>query len=83
MALADTTRPGVEAELREAMLTGRLVDWGTGDAAADDPAYGDGWDAQRTVAAALLAELLTNAEGPRRPRALAAGRCPHHRPARN
>jgi hypothetical protein len=46
------------------------VDWRTGDAAADDSAQGAGWDAERTVAAALLAELLTDAEGPRRPRAL-------------
>jgi adhesin HecA-like repeat protein len=60
----------VEQELREAMLTGRLVDWRAGDSGADDPAHGDGWDAQRTVSAALLAELLTNRDGPRRPRAL-------------
>lgn len=70
MALADTTRAGVEHELREAMLTGRLVDWRTGDATDNDPAHGAGWDAQRIVPAALLAELLTNAEGSRRPRAL-------------
>lgn len=42
MALAETTRAGVEDELREAMLTGRLVDWRTGDATADDPAHGAG-----------------------------------------
>ena len=70
MAQAETTRAGVDHELREAMLTGRLVDWRAGDTMADDPAHGAGWDAQRTVAAALLAELLTNAEGPRPPRAL-------------
>jgi hypothetical protein len=60
----------VEDELRQAMLTGQPVDWRSGDSAADDPAHGAGWDAQRTVAAALLAQLLTDAEGPRRPRAL-------------
>jgi hypothetical protein len=60
----------VEQELREAMLTGRPVDWRTGDSKADDPAHGAGWDAQRTIPATLLAELLTNTEGPRRPRAL-------------
>jgi hypothetical protein len=70
MALAETTRAGVEAELREAIRTGQLVDLRTGDPVADDPAHGAGWDAQRTVAAVLLAELLTSAEGPRRPRAL-------------
>jgi hypothetical protein len=70
MALAETTRAGVEDELREAMLTGRSVDWRTGDAEADDPAHGASWDTQRTVAAASLAELLTTTEGSRRPRAL-------------
>jgi hypothetical protein len=68
--LADTTRADAEQELREAILAGRLVDWRTGDARADDPVHGAGWDAQRTVAAALLAELLTNEQGPLRPRAL-------------
>jgi hypothetical protein len=70
MALAETTRAGVEDELREAMLTGRLVDWRTGDATADDPAHGAGWDAQRTVPGALLAKLLTDTEVQPRPRAL-------------
>jgi hypothetical protein len=70
MALAETTRAGVEDELREAMLTGRLVDWRTGDATADDPAQGAGWDAQRTVPGALLAKLLTDTEVQPRPRAL-------------
>jgi hypothetical protein len=70
MALAETTRAGVEDELREAMLTGRLVDWRTGDATADDPAHSAGWDAQRTVPGALLAKLLTDTEVQPRPRAL-------------
>jgi len=70
VAFAETTRAGVEDELREAILTGRLVDWRTGYVTADDPANGAGWDAQRTVPGALLAELLSVAEGPRRPRAL-------------
>jgi hypothetical protein len=68
--LAETTRAGVEDELRAAMLTGRLVDWRTGDATTDDPAHGAGWDAQRTVPGALLAELLAVAARPHRPRAL-------------
>jgi hypothetical protein len=79
---AETTRAGVEDELREAMLTGRLVDWRTGDATADDPAYDAGWDAQRTVPGALLAELLTDVEGPRRPRALRLAGRPRRRPTR-
>src|SRR5215218_4811836 len=70
MALPVTTRTRAEQELREAMLTGRPVDWRTGNSAADDPAHGAGWDVQRTVDAAMLAELLTDTEGPRRPRAL-------------
>jgi hypothetical protein len=69
MALAEATRAGVEDELREAMLTGRLVDWRTGDATADDPAQGAGWDAQRTVPG-LLAKLFTDTEVQPRPRAL-------------
>lgn len=70
MTLAETTRAGVEQELREAMQTGRLVDLRTGNPAADDPAHGAGWDRQRTIPAELLAELLTNTEGSRRPRPL-------------
>src|SRR5215211_224712 len=70
MALAETTRAGVEDELREAIRIGRLVDWRTGDPTIDNPSHGAGWDVQRTVAAALLAELLTTPEGSRRPRAL-------------
>jgi len=70
MVVADATREGVDQELREAILTGQPVDWRTGDATADDPAHGANWDAQRTVAAALLAELLTDVEGSHRPRAL-------------
>ena len=70
MALADTTRNDLEAQLREAIWTGRLVDRRTGNATADDPAQGADWPAQRTVPAALLAEMLTTTEGSRRPRAL-------------
>jgi hypothetical protein len=68
--LADTRRVGVDEELRKAMRTGRLVDLRTGDPAANGPVHGPDWDAQRTVPATLLAELLTNTEGSRRPRAL-------------
>jgi hypothetical protein len=70
MALAEATRDGVEDELREAIMTGRLVDWRTGDTAADDPAQGADWDTQCTVAAPLLVDLLTSTEGARRPQAL-------------
>jgi hypothetical protein len=71
MALAEHTRTDAEDELRQAMMSGRLVDWRTRDATADDPAHGDRWGAQRTVAAALLADLLrTSTAGSRRPRAL-------------
>jgi hypothetical protein len=70
MALADTTRNDVASQLREAIWTGRLVDLRTRDAMADNPAQGAGWPAERTVPAALLAELLATTEGSRRPRAL-------------
>jgi hypothetical protein len=46
------------------------VDWRRRDARADDPAHGAGSDAQRTVPAELLADLLTDTGGSRRPRAL-------------
>ena len=70
LALADTTRTGVDQELGDAILTGQLVDLRTGDPAADDPAHGAGWNSQRTVSAALLADLLTNTKGSPQPRAL-------------
>jgi hypothetical protein len=70
MALANITRRSVERRLRKAIWSGRPVDLRSGNAGADDPAHGAGWDAQRTIAAAVLAELLTNIEGSRRPRAL-------------
>jgi hypothetical protein len=70
MALAHLTQRSMERKLREAIMTGRLVDLRVGDATADDPATGADWPAQRTVAAALLAKVLTSTEGPRRPRAL-------------
>jgi adhesin HecA-like repeat protein len=66
----NTTRRGVERELRKAIWTGRPVDLRTGNATADNPTHGAGWAAQRIVAAALLAELLTSTQGSRRPRAL-------------
>jgi hypothetical protein len=60
----------VEQQLREAILTGRLVDLRTRKPRADDPAHGAGWNSQRTVPAALLVDLLTGTEGSGRPRAL-------------
>jgi adhesin HecA-like repeat protein len=60
----------MERELRDAIWTGRLVDLRTGNATAEDPTNGAAWGAQRTVAVALLAELLTSAVEPRQPRAL-------------
>jgi hypothetical protein len=69
MTPADTSRAGVEQELCDAMLTGRLLDLRAGDYASDT-AHGASWDRQRTVPAALLAELLTSTEGSRRPKVL-------------
>jgi hypothetical protein len=55
-----------DERVRAALGAGRLLDLRTGD--ADDPAHGHTWDAERTVRAGLLAELLTRpADGPTRP----------------
>jgi hypothetical protein len=57
--------------LREAILTGELVDLRSGNASVDDPAHGAGWGAERIVSAEILTELLTKpADSSRRPRAL-------------
>ena len=58
MALAAEIRSGAEDKLRKAMGTGHLVDWRSGEATADNPINGADWDAQRTITAALLVELL-------------------------
>jgi hypothetical protein len=70
VTLAETTRPGAQEELREAISSAQPADWRTGDATADDPAQGASWNAQRTVLGTLLADLLTNTDWLRRPRAL-------------
>jgi hypothetical protein len=44
-----------------AFATGRLVDFGTGDAADDDPADGGGWGPHRQVRAEIIAALLCGA----------------------
>jgi hypothetical protein len=70
MALADSTRTGPEQKVRQAILTGRLVDLRAGQPEADDPAHGADWDEQRTVRAEVLADLLTQQGDKSRPRAL-------------
>jgi hypothetical protein len=70
MAPADERRGGVEQQLREAILTGQLVDLREGDATADAAARGGQWGARRTVPATMLADLLTRVDGPAQPRAL-------------
>ena len=42
----------------EAFATGMLVDFGTGDATADDPAGGETWGTDRQVRAEVIAALL-------------------------
>jgi hypothetical protein len=69
MALVDDDHTSVE-QLREAILTGELVDLRTGRPEDDDPARGDEWDARRSVTAALLVDLLTSPSSSGRPRAL-------------
>ena len=39
MAIGNSTRTGPESDLREAIITGRLVDLSTGHPDADDPAH--------------------------------------------
>jgi hypothetical protein len=70
MASADERHGGVEQQLREAILTGQLVDLREGDTSADAAARGSRWGARRTVPAVLLADLLTRVDGPAPPRAL-------------
>lgn len=70
MASADERHSGVEQQLREAILTGQLVDLREGDTSADAVARGSRWGARRTVPAVLLADLLTRGDGPAQPRAL-------------
>ena len=45
----------------DAFPTGRLVDFGTGNAEDDDPAGGEGWGPDRQVRAEVLAALLCGA----------------------
>lgn len=47
-----------------AFATGRLVDFGTGDPAEDDPANGFDWDPHRQVRAEVIADLLRGALSP-------------------
>jgi hypothetical protein len=70
MAPADERHGGVERQLREAILTGQLVDLREGDTSADAAARGSQWSAGRTVPAVVLVDLLTRGDGPAQPRAL-------------
>jgi hypothetical protein len=47
-----------------AFATGRLVDFGTGNAEDDDPAAGGGWGPRRQVRAEVIAALLCGAVSP-------------------
>jgi hypothetical protein len=66
VALTDDSHIDLEKNLRQAILTGRLVDLRSGKPEADDPAGGGEWDAQRTISAQVLVDLLTSSDGPRR-----------------
>jgi hypothetical protein len=70
MAPADERHGGVERHLRQAILTGQLVDLREGDTSADAAARGSQWGARRTVPAGVLVDLLTQGDGPAQPRAL-------------
>jgi hypothetical protein len=70
MAPTDDSHGDMEQQLREAILTGQLVDLREGDPTADAAARGSEWGARRTVPAVLLANLLTRGDGPDQPRAL-------------
>lgn len=70
MAPTDDSHGDMEQQLREAILTGQLVDQREGNTSVDAAAHGSQWGARRTVPAALLADLLTRGDGPAQPRAL-------------
>lgn len=53
-----------EHRVWEAFATGRLVDFGTGNEADDDPAGGGGWGSHRQVRAEVVAALLSGAVSP-------------------
>jgi hypothetical protein len=53
-----------EQRLWEAFATGKLVDFGTGDATEDDPAGGGTWGTHRQVRAEVIAALLCGALSP-------------------
>jgi len=50
-----------ERQVWDAFATGKLVDFGTGDAEDDDPAGGESWGLDRQVRAQVLATLLCGA----------------------
>jgi hypothetical protein len=53
-----------EHRVWEAFATGRLVDFGAGNEADDDPAGGGGWGPHRQVQAEVVAALLCGAVSP-------------------
>ena len=53
-----------EQQVWGALATGRLVDFGTGDAVEDDPATGGGWGPHRQVRSEVIAALLCGAVSP-------------------
>ena len=53
-----------EQRVWDAFATGSLVDFGTGDAAGEDPAGGVSWGADRQVRAEVIAALLCGALSP-------------------
>ena len=63
MMLGSSFRDLSDAERRisDAFPTGQLVDFGTGEAADDNPASGKGWGPARQVRAEVLAALLCGA----------------------
>jgi hypothetical protein len=65
----------VEQQLREAILTGRLVDLRTRNPRATIPPMAPAGP-RSTVPAPLLADLLTDTDGSRRPPALRLTRSP-------
>jgi len=70
VTLADGNRTDVEQRWREAVLSGGWVKLGSGQTAADDPAHGAEWGPERTVSAAVLADVLRSAYESKKPRAL-------------
>jgi hypothetical protein len=70
MVLDQQGASNLEQRVRQAAISGQVVDLRAGNPDEDDPALGATWTDARMVPADLLLELLTAKTGERRPRAV-------------